>query len=145
MSARMNEEVGRLWVAELRSGKWVQTKGKLGLANTNQRCCLGVLQECAQAAGVFGPEDVMVRVTSDGDLLGYREDPTKGRAWEEGVLSDKVQAWAALAEDNPTVFIPDEDEPDVDSRTSLADLNDEGRSFAEIADLIESQLLGGAQ
>jgi len=51
----MNPHAKKLWLAALRSGKYLQGKGYMRRAG--RHCCLGVLQECALKAGViFEPE-----------------------------------------------------------------------------------------
>lgn len=54
--------------------------------------------------------------------------------WEVwGVPSQDVLDWAGLTESNPHVNVGSH-------RTSLANLNDQGKGFDVIADLIEAQL-----
>ena len=43
----LDKEIAKRWIDELKSGRWVCTTEKLGVPETNRRCCLGVLQEIA--------------------------------------------------------------------------------------------------
>lgn len=109
----MNPEIKTKWVAALRSGEFEQGHRQLRKGNTF--CCLGVLCELYR------------RETGDG-------------IWENNhflmvsdVLPPKVSDWAGLAENNPTV-------EGIIGDTSLAERNDTGTSFSEIADIIDVKL-----
>jgi hypothetical protein len=135
----------RLWVDALRSGDYPQAHRTLyrhtspaggydaedeDLSSVGY-CCLGVLCDLAVKNGV----DVKVRsaVTDTYyDNMG---------AFPPG----KVVEWAGLADENPLVTVirerPGEDTT-YETESRLSDLNDEEKaSFAEIADLIESQFI----
>lgn len=111
----MNKRVKKLWIKALRSGEYEQATGALRINNTY--CCLGVL--C--------------------DL--YRKQEHKGRWLRESadtfqflrtnsVLPDTVVEWAGLPDENPTVRRTD----------NLASLNDGGKSFKQLANVIEKHL-----
>jgi hypothetical protein len=125
----MNPEIKAQWIADLRSGEFVQGTGYLNA--DGKLCCLGVLCEQAVKAGVV-----------ESDMSG------EGTVYYDGkdnILPDQVREWAGLpganTHDNPN-------NPDVtvhDTAVSLAELNDgengwEGHTFGQIADLIEAQL-----
>jgi hypothetical protein len=128
----MNPKIREQWCAALRSGEYEQTKGALRRYRPGGKpagyCCLGVLTDLYVKAG--NPETYY---TGDaGDYIGRDDDSV----WNTGVLSDPVTEWAGLSSDNPRL------------RTknglcglSAAELNDEGVTFAEIADRID----GGAE
>lgn len=109
----MNENAKK-WVAALRSGKYQQVKG--ALRRSEGYCCLGVACDV------------------------YRKETRKGR-WLKGnhgnfifmrtsqVLPLAIQEWLGLTDELGYV---DEDR-------ALTELNDNGSTFAEIADLIESE------
>lgn len=110
----MNEQVKIKWVAALRSGDYKQITSQL--KDDRGYCCLGVLCEISEAETKFGiPENL--RETGADELLG-----------------GTVLEWAGLnyATGNEVVIegilLP------------LAEHNDNGRTFLEIADAIESQL-----
>ena len=101
--------VAKKWVAALRSGKIQQTRKQLGNKNGG-RCCLGVLCDLAVEDGVIQ------------DYYKY-----------SGSLPRKVMRWAGLSDDMGEY-------KSKTSRRSLAGDNDTyNRSFAQIADIIESQ------
>lgn len=109
----MNPDVKAKWLDALRSGRYEQGTGWLHYEedHTHKFCCLGVLCELAVAEGIIPPGG------PDSTVWDY-----DGR---DCYLPPVVAEWA-----------------DIDSTGrikgySLADMNDEGSSFAEIADVIE--------
>lgn len=104
----------RKWVAALRSGKYKQGQDQLR-PTKDTFCCLGVLCDLHR-------KERGGRWTT---LDGY---------WYSGaasVLPWKVTAWAGLPGDNPKV----------EGGGRLGFYNDSGKSFKEIADLIEREFL----
>lgn len=134
MAEKMNPEIKADWVKSLRSGEYQQGVGALRLTFDRERrfCCLGVLADRAVLAGVVP------------GWQGHDSSPEASIYGEWQVLPEAVGAWAGLWDTNPLVRVakPSEDYPWTWSeRTeSLAELNDDGLTFAEIADLIEEQL-----
>jgi hypothetical protein len=124
----VKKDIKALWVDALRSGDYTQGQNKLR-DDDNQFCCLGVLCELAQKAGVIG------EARNDyGMMWVYGEDDDQ--SWS--TLPDAVSEWAGLALGEPTV--PD---PDVPLRkVSLSYLNDNGKTFEEIAEYIEQGIDG---
>ncbi len=118
----MNLEVKDKWVDALESGAYVQGNGALRTTNENlsrdEYCCLGVLCDLAVAAGVI-PEPV--NDPSGGNWYRY------GETREPCYLPREVMTWAGLNERSPG--LPD----GVVEGVSLADMNDKGCSFSEIA------------
>src|SRR5258708_5541718 len=107
--AKLNP-VAKKWVAALRSGKIKQTTGRLG-RESGSRCCLGVLCDLA----------VKAKVIDDFYLPG-------------SALPESVRTWAGLSFDLGNY---------VSKRGNARDLTDDNdtskKSFAKIADIIESQ------
>jgi len=103
----------------LRSGEYQQTQGRLFRAEPADGypagyCCLGVLTDLyCKAKGV----------TFDGVTRSNK-----------GTLNLSVKRWAGLNSFNPEVFLFS------GTRSSLAQLNDSGYTFAEIADIVEREL-----
>lgn len=110
------EEVREAWVAALESGDYEQTTdGQLGYpydpgGAPSDYCCLGVLCDLAIKAGLIKDEGI------DGRF-------NWGAAFPECQVAD----WAGLAETDGTY-----------EHTSLASDNDNGSSFAAIADIIRA-------
>jgi hypothetical protein len=52
---KINKEAFQLWVDLLRSGKFTQTTGQLGLTQSCERCALGVACEAAVFDGIIQP------------------------------------------------------------------------------------------
>lgn len=102
------------WVEALRSGRFAQ--GRCALNTGNRFCCLGV------ACELFVPESQKLK-TVDG--VGYIN--------RFGKLPDPLVQALGLRT-NGGAF-----ESQRFGRTSLVNLNDGGRTFAEIADIIESE------
>ena len=137
------------WLSALRSGEFSQCKGKL--SDGVGHCCLGVLSELAVRAGVISKheEEFTWRpVFTD-------EDKTETRvtyANQSNYLDRTVAEWAFTPEsleradymgweyENPRVPHPQPDNEKGVERTSLAELNDDDYSFAEIADVVEENL-----
>lgn len=144
---RLHPEIKEQWVAALRSGEYQQGKSYLtrfeydGDGTTRRLdCCLGVLCDLAVQAGVVDT------VEREDDLIGYAYSDVTG------VPPRQVTQWAyGLADDEPgsdtwTVEWRFQDPTDPDDEGHLGtkglyDLNDQdGLSFAEIADVIEREL-----
>lgn len=120
----MKKEIQDRWVLALRSGEYRQ--GRDALNKNGKFCCLGVLCDLfseERPGDVEILEDFGGSVTYDG-----RDDfpPTA------------VQEWAGLSnESGYFVLIYAEAGDTIGTGFTLADLNDEGFTFNEIADLIE--------
>lgn len=119
MSLNMDPQIRARWTTALRSGTIPQAKG--ALREDAGRCCLGVLADLAVADGVIDPPKY------------YDDDRESEGEWlycgAGDVLPYAVYAWAGLPNGNP-------DAPGHTGK-SLADLNDAGMPFTEIADLID--------
>lgn len=113
MSLHMNPGIRAQWCAALRSGEYKRGTGRLHQFD-DRFCCLGVLCDLAAKEGVV-QRDQAARHTM------YRYDG------EAHYLPDAVMYWAGLASANPRL---------TNGRT-LAAMNDDGRSFAEIANAID--------
>jgi hypothetical protein len=95
--------------------------GYLDEEGVERFCCLGVLCELAVEAGVLERADVPDSVDT---VFEY------GEAAAQDLLPDEVLYWAGLTSmANPTL-----------GEFSAAGWNDNGSTFAEIADLIEEHL-----
>lgn len=114
----MNPAIKKNWVSALRSGEYEQ--GTHGLNINGRFCCYGVLCDLAVKAGVDVVVGVYVAEDQD-DRVSY-DNMT-------GYIPNKVQEWAGLGMKMPKI---DQDSP------TLAELNDSGSTFLEIAELIES-------
>mgnify|MGYP005811384871 CR=1 FL=1 len=111
-----------LWIQALRSGEYEQ-----GIDYLNYRgklCCLGVACEVFIKQG-----GTLSRSTNENGVIEYHGLPTSMRTSLE--LPTAVQAWLNL--NTPLGDFP-EDFPG----ESLAALNDDGRTFEDIANVIET-------
>lgn len=133
----MNPEIKQQWVNALRSGEYQQTTGTL--RRETGFCCLGVLCDLA----------VKAEVISEPYRFGDPETDAPERVWyeydaEPSVLTSKVQAWAGLRnESNPDVPYTEDMNNDAwqsRGKVSLAELNDNGYTFTQIADIIDANL-----
>ena len=118
----LKKKIKKKWLKAMRSGKYKQTTQSLH--DSKGYCCLGVLTD-----------------------LYLKE---KGKSWEEkypankegehgwqSTLDGKVAEWAF----KPIYHGCDDAQVEVEEGTHcLAELNDAGYTFNEIADLIEAQL-----
>lgn len=113
----MNDVVKK-WVAALRSGEYKQTKKFLHTryAGEDRFCCLGVLCDLAVKEGI---------IPSPSKSDRYHNSYDHERAY----LPDSVMEWVKINESTG--------EYDAVGG-NLSGLNDKGKSFSEIADIIES-------
>ena len=120
----MDREVKAEWVRRLRSGNYVQGRDFLRVkgsdGNPDRYCCLGVLCEIAEEAGVVSRFDT-----------GY-EYYCYGRERQNYGLPRRVREWAG-ADTILGCF------SDGGRSATLADLNDDGLSFEQIAEIIERE------
>lgn len=109
--SKMNPEIKAKWIAALRSGEYEQRR--TWLCVDGLYCCLGVLCDLAVKDGV----DLSV-----GTLMDVRtyDDNTN-------TLPFKVQIWSGINSDLGDY-----------SGGALSRGNDNGKSFSEIADIIET-------
>jgi hypothetical protein len=119
----MKEDIKNIWVEELRSGKYEQNRGALrNNGRDREFCCLGVLCDIhakltKTAKWEFVPEEGM---------NWYRlNDTSIGR--DDGVLPYFVKEWADMK--SPT--------GDISETECLSAYNDSGKTFNELADIIE--------
>ena len=126
----MKRDIAEAWVAALRSEEYTQTQGTLCAPNAAgtqmDHCCLGVLTDLGIQAGHLSGSEIMA-----------------------SYLSEATMEWAGIISGhNPAILIPKDwdnnniaqDIPKVHPRVrSLGAVNDSGRHFKEIADLIEEQ------
>lgn len=120
----MIPEIKSKWIEKLRSGKYTQGTGALN--ENGSYCCLGVLCE------------VYMEETGDGKWIPV--DRTNAMAFKtynsgmhhSGFPPHAVIEWSELETENGE--LPESSRSQYES---LADANDEGRSFKQIASLIE--------
>jgi hypothetical protein len=110
----MNPQIKQKWVSALRSGEYQQ--GQYCLRTEDKFCCLGVLCD------LYGKENNV-----EWDLVN--DDGNYEFSYHSERLPLFVVGWAGVGNDNPEIC-----------ETSLAELNDTGSTFNEIADLIEEHL-----
>jgi hypothetical protein len=109
----------QFWLTALRSGQFQQGRGELHNAETDSYCCLGVACEVAYQAGVILHRAVYEGCTSyDGDSTAL---PKAVREWL-GITNASV-----LLREHTAIFWNDVTKA----------------SFAEIADMLENEYLGG--
>lgn len=117
---RMNPEVKAKWLEALRSGNYQKTKAVLKRANIDGSigyCCLGVLCEIS-GKGQFSYDTSLGCFSFTGSFGAVQSMPPSS-----------VCEWAGLQEDFS-----------LDVPNLLARMNDDGKSFVEIADWIEQNL-----
>jgi hypothetical protein len=128
VTEKMKPEFKALWLEALRSGAYSQGTGMLRNSQDTpaapEYCCLGVLCDVVALQG-----------HGEWDFGTFRLDEN----WESTVLPDSVMELVGLKSDNPNVKVSDS-ETDWNDYVSLAELNDSGSSFEQIADIIEQQL-----
>lgn len=127
----MKPEIKKQWVEALRSGEYIQ--GTNRLQSGGKFCCLGVLCDLAEKAGVIEgiPSGCYDATLYDGSV---------------SFLPSKVQRWAGLSTDYPRVVCVWGEASRVrPGRMALTILNDRMQNdgtrltFSDIADVIEAQ------
>ena len=115
------KQIIKKWVAALRSGKFRRGESYLATRKVSKHveyCCLGVLCELAAKEGV------VKRVSRLSDVAYGNERATY-------YLPKEVKNWAGLRTAGGSRG---------SGKQTLAQLNDDGRSFNKIADVIESDV-----
>lgn len=126
---KMNPVVKQRWVDGLLSGTYIQGQSCLRTSD-DKFCCLGVLTDIySKESGIEWSKNV--RANSLLVVHSFQGEPT--------LLPAVVQEWAELRSENPDTDIEKLSalSPDVYLHKTLAELNDEGKSFKEIAEIIE--------
>lgn len=120
----MNKDIKQEWVDALRSGEYKQTKGNL--RTDSGFCCLGVLCDlyAKHKPACWKPSDC-----TGFNHYWFYPDADDMNACSQ-TLPNAVYKWAELPENNPIAI----------RNRSLAELNDGGYSFTEIANIIEENL-----
>jgi hypothetical protein len=122
----MNKRIKTLWIKALKSGEFKQCKGYL--AKDGKYCALGVLSVLALLEGACTYDEA--NGVGAFDNVRYR-------------LSYGVMRWAEIAQDNERFLNPGELSVVINVQgftTSVMELNDDGKSFKQIAELIERYL-----
>lgn len=115
----------QLWVNALRSGEYKQTTEQLNDGDGGF-CCLGVLCD------LYEKETGNTFTKNEDGVYTYGEIRELGLALEYDY--DAVKKWAGLKSVNGEFRETDDDE-----NTCLAELNDDGYSFFDIANVIEKE------
>lgn len=130
----MRKDVMKKWVKALRSGKFKQGQGTLKQYNSKgqpEHCCLGVLCELYNQQMKKNKKKTLPEQFCDND-----SDFSHGRCRFGGKIEDlpkEVMKWSGIHNSMGAFTI---DDP-VYEQYNLADLNDTGRKFKTIADIIE--------
>lgn len=134
LKTKMNPEVKQKWIDALRSGKYEQGSEKL--RTVTGYCCLGVLcdlyaQEHDTQWEFRGNEETNLQPMD----YWYFGDQSE-------FLPESVMDWAELKTPNPNVRIDveDGDEDNWYYQDQIANVNDSGYSFNQIAEVIQQQL-----
>lgn len=130
------EEVREAWAAALESGEYEQGMGKLCRVDDEGNrtyCCLGVLTEMYRLAGgaVLWKSSESQGILASSVINGYEE--------EENYLVGRVQRWAGLFSHIGWY----QKDGDMRGSDTLANRNDNGATFEEIAEIIRSEKVAG--
>jgi hypothetical protein len=152
----MNPDVKKLWLADLRSGEFAQTNSALKVDEApdpdDERpqpigyCCLGVLTERYRRETGNGrwekPSEYFPPYfwwnTGEVDALGQPITASEGHE-----LPEPVKKWAGLDANDPvltySLYTDLDGNPQQRAHTTLASENDSGKTFAQIANIIEEK------
>lgn len=138
----MDPKIKAMWVEALRSGEYQQCDGRLRMESEDGEkfCCLGVLTDLYFKANPDDPE------RSNWDNFAFVIEPSLKHGYERpdrvsDLLPIRVARWAGLpfthdvgtGKTDVAVLVGNDNE-------FLADLNDNGSTFSEIARFIEEGL-----
>ena len=127
MNQPMNPQVKEKWVNALRSGNYKQTTGNLYESEVGY-CCLGVLTDLyLKEKGLEWDTNAGMSGTNMSGWMCFDS--------EYEFLPESVRDWAGL-EDNCGTY---EDDVIEGGFICLSGINDNGASFIELADVIESK------
>jgi hypothetical protein len=116
----MNKRIGKIWIEALRSGEFSQVEEVL--KSSHGHCCLGVLCELYTKE----TEQQVFNKLDDGQYS--RIDNS-----DDEDLPDFVRDWAGMKSNHGVL-------PEIHPFNSLAEMNDDGIDFNEIANVIEEQM-----
>ena len=108
----MNPKLKAKWIAALRSGKYAQVQGQLRQKPVGF-CCLGVL--C----------DISPEIEWDGEMAFFEKESGPDVEWDDSMLPAGFRRHVGISDEAQKI---------------LAEMNDGGSSFDEIADCIEVYL-----
>lgn len=129
----MKAAVRQQWVAALRSGQYKQGRGRLR-DKENNFCCLGVLCNLFDSQQWHEPVDNTDWFTYGGEEFSC-SPPSEVGYWSGlGQFSNPGIPASYVQKHVKSIELPDPFHPNV----SLAELNDKGATFEEIATLIEN-------
>jgi hypothetical protein len=144
----INTEFIKEWTAELRSGEREQTSGyltKIDKDGNRSFCCLGVAEDMLCQRGL---ETSKIWTEENEEIpaqVAYGEQESTGVLTEEAAAFIGIETLysESNAASNPTVRLPqvedyhDDQEQMLPEIVSLAELNDSGFTFSQIADVID--------
>lgn len=138
----MKKNIAKIWAKALRSGKYKQGENYLKKFNSKgqpRHCCLGVLCELYN--------DTMKKNHKRTLSIEERNnEPTLDHGYvrfgdKDGSLPTVVRKWAGLKNEMGTFSYTEKDAYGTFKSTDcLADLNDTGKKFSTIADIIEKNV-----
>lgn len=135
----MKQNIMKKWVKALRSGKYKQGTGTLKQYNSKgqtQHCCLGVLCELYNSEMKKSKKKTLPEIVYDNDM-----DFSHGYSRLDGKKEDlpkQVKDWAGIKNSLGKFKIKQTDYAgEYIQEECLADLNDMGRKFKTIANIIE--------
>ena len=138
---KMNPEIKQKWVNALHSGKYEQGNGKL--YSGQGYCCLGVLCD------LYSKENNLKWEFRGDDVIKTEDEVVPSEFQdcdyfyfdgESEFLPESVKEWAQLSANNPQVKVKLEDKEDARFYfDEIANLNDAGYSFTQLAEIIDKQ------
>jgi hypothetical protein len=130
----MKPEIAKKWVEALRSGKYAQYQSALrGRADNRDRfCCLGVL--CDIVKDDINGRWVAGDIEDGDDPHQHMQAFAVDKQSDTDALPDDIRRFAGMESALGSFYTP------AGSLITLARLNDWGRSFETIADVIENNV-----
>jgi hypothetical protein len=138
----MKKDIAKKWTKALRSGKYKQGENYLKQFNSKgqpRHCCLGVLCELYNDTMKNNHKRTM-------PVKEYNDEPTLDHGYvkfgnKDGSLPTVVRKWAGIKNEMGTFSYTEKDAYGTFKTTeSLADLNDNGKKFSTIANIIEENV-----
>jgi hypothetical protein len=131
----MKKNITKIWTKALKSKKYKQGTGclcKIKEDGQTEFCCLGVLTDLYQQHQKKNKKK-MLRVSIKNSYVYVQECKIVQFANSSGLLPKAVQEWAGIKYSNGSHL-----EKNTNDNYDLAEMNDNGWSFKDIADYIET-------
>jgi hypothetical protein len=141
----MKKEIAKKWIKALRSGKYKQGTHFLKQYDNENKppkyCCLGVLCELYNESMKKNHKKTLTVKTCNNDILSDPENVYITFGGKDGDLPVVVRRWAGMKDScGEFTYKVKINKATVENIDSLSVLNDDGKTFKTIANIIEKNI-----